>query len=232
MAAPSDLVFAPLGGVGEIGMNLALYGLGTGGKRTWLAVDLGVAFAGDDLPGIDLIMPDISFLEKQLYRFVLIPVVRKQLKKQGEDYAWSYQRPRWGPGRIDPFNPMAFRPWSEGGLGEQDATRASDRTIGLTGTAGFNVELTVQDGLPPIMGDAPSLLRVVQNLLGGDEMVKRSRTAEIVADAAYVVLCSNSRTTTGGFLLDEDVLRKSGVTDFAKYAVSPGADLFPDLFLD
>ena len=66
MADPGDeLVFAPLGGVGEIGMNLALYGLGEGGKRTWLAVDLGVAFAGDDLPGVDLIMPDIAFLMEQ-----------------------------------------------------------------------------------------------------------------------------------------------------------------------
>jgi ribonuclease J len=63
MALPSDeLVFAPLGGVGEIGMNLSLYGLGSERARKWLAVDLGVAFAGDDLPGIDLIMPDIRFL--------------------------------------------------------------------------------------------------------------------------------------------------------------------------
>jgi ribonuclease J len=63
MALPNDeLVFAPLGGVGEIGMNLSLYGLGPERARKWLAVDLGVAFAGDDLPGIDLIMPDIRFL--------------------------------------------------------------------------------------------------------------------------------------------------------------------------
>jgi len=60
--AATELLFAPLGGVGEIGMNLALYGLGDGAKRTWMAVDLGVSFAGDDLPGVDLIMPDIAFL--------------------------------------------------------------------------------------------------------------------------------------------------------------------------
>jgi len=57
-----ELLFAPLGGVGEIGMNLALYGIGEGASRKWIAVDLGVSFAGDDLPGIDLIMPDIAFL--------------------------------------------------------------------------------------------------------------------------------------------------------------------------
>ena len=60
-----ELVFAPLGGVGEIGMNLSVYGFGREGARKWLAVDLGVAFAGDDLPGIDLIMPDIRFLLEQ-----------------------------------------------------------------------------------------------------------------------------------------------------------------------
>jgi len=62
MARPDELTFAPLGGVGEIGMNLALYGLGEGGRRTWMVVDIGVSFAGDDLPGVDLIMPDIEFL--------------------------------------------------------------------------------------------------------------------------------------------------------------------------
>ena len=66
MVADSDeLVFAPLGGVGEIGMNLSLYGLGPERSRKWVAIDLGVAFAGDDLPGIDLIMPDIRFLVEE-----------------------------------------------------------------------------------------------------------------------------------------------------------------------
>ncbi len=66
MVDPRDeLVFAPLGGVGEIGMNLALYGLGAPRRKTWLAVDFGVSFAGDDLPGIDLIMPDIAYIVEQ-----------------------------------------------------------------------------------------------------------------------------------------------------------------------
>lgn len=66
MASPDELVFAPLGGVGEIGMNLSIYGLGNRHQRAWLAVDLGVSFGDEEhLPGIDLIMPDISFLEKE-----------------------------------------------------------------------------------------------------------------------------------------------------------------------
>jgi ribonuclease J len=60
-----ELVFAPLGGIGEIGMNLSIYGYGAAGKFTYMAVDLGVAFAGDDLPGVDLIMPDIRFLREE-----------------------------------------------------------------------------------------------------------------------------------------------------------------------
>jgi ribonuclease J len=60
-----ELVFAPLGGAGEIGMNLSLYGLGSPRRKAWLAVDLGVAFAGDELPGIEVIMPDIRFLDEE-----------------------------------------------------------------------------------------------------------------------------------------------------------------------
>jgi ribonuclease J len=61
-----ELVFAPLGGVGEIGMNLSIYGIGPEGRRQWLAVDLGVSFASEEhLPGIDLILPDIRYLVEQ-----------------------------------------------------------------------------------------------------------------------------------------------------------------------
>ena len=62
-AGNQELVFAPLGGVGEIGMNLSIYGLGPERERKWLAVDLGVSFAAEEhLPGVDLILPDIRYL--------------------------------------------------------------------------------------------------------------------------------------------------------------------------
>ena len=63
---PQELVFAPLGGVGEIGMNLSIYGLGNERRRQWLAVDLGVSFAAEEhLPGVDLILPDVRYLEEE-----------------------------------------------------------------------------------------------------------------------------------------------------------------------
>lgn len=60
----ADMVFAPLGGVGEIGMNAALYGYGPPKARKWLMVDCGLGFPGPDLPGVDVVYPDISFVEK------------------------------------------------------------------------------------------------------------------------------------------------------------------------
>ncbi len=71
----------------------------------------------------------------------------------------------------------------------------------------------------------------VQNLLGGEEGVRHSRLPEIVADAAHAIITKPSRTFTGRFLIDEDVLRAEGVRDFARYQVVPGAELMPDYFL-
>ncbi len=65
MAKQDELVFLPLGGVGEIGMNLALYGYGPAEQRQWIMVDCGVTFPGPDLPGVDLVLPDIRFLAKE-----------------------------------------------------------------------------------------------------------------------------------------------------------------------
>ncbi len=61
----NELVFCPLGGAGEIGMNLGLYGFGPKGSRKWIIVDLGVAFADATIPGIDVILPDIRFIEEE-----------------------------------------------------------------------------------------------------------------------------------------------------------------------
>jgi len=61
---------------------------------------------------------------------------------------------------------------------------------------------------------------------------ERGRKPEIVADAAWHILTSDSRTTTGNFFIDEEVLAAAGVTDFSRYAVTPGADLRTDLFID
>lgn len=72
----------------------------------------------------------------------------------------------------------------------------------------------------------------VQNLLGGDEMIKHSRKPEIVADSAYEILIKDSKTFTGQFCIDDKILEQAGMSDLSKYSVEPGADLVPDFFLD
>jgi ribonuclease J len=59
-----ELVFVPLGGVGEIGMNMAAYGFGPARRRKWIVVDCGVTFGGPNQPGVELIMADPTFLEQ------------------------------------------------------------------------------------------------------------------------------------------------------------------------
>jgi citronellol/citronellal dehydrogenase len=71
----------------------------------------------------------------------------------------------------------------------------------------------------------------VQNLLGGEMLMKMSRTPEIIADAAFHILKRPSGNCTGKFFIDEDVLAEEGITDLSGYSVVPGAMLYPDLFL-
>ena len=71
----------------------------------------------------------------------------------------------------------------------------------------------------------------VKNLLGGDFLIQRSRTVEIVADAAFYILQKPSFETTGNFFIDEDVLQQEGITDLGKYAINPEQKLMNDLFL-
>ena len=59
-----ELLFVPLGGVDEIEMNLPLYGYGTKDDREWIMVDCGVTFPGPELPGVDLILPDIRYVQE------------------------------------------------------------------------------------------------------------------------------------------------------------------------
>jgi mono/diheme cytochrome c family protein len=72
------------------------------------------ACANDEAFNADTLIPAmdakvrLGVFERLIYRFALIPVVRKRLKAQGEQYAWTGARPLWGPGRIDPFNPVKF----------------------------------------------------------------------------------------------------------------------------
>ena len=71
----------------------------------------------------------------------------------------------------------------------------------------------------------------VRNLLGGEAVASMSRSPEIMADAAHVILTRPSRETTGNFFIDELLLRETGVTDFSKYAPGAKGPLAGDFFV-
>ena len=71
----------------------------------------------------------------------------------------------------------------------------------------------------------------VQNLLGGEMLMKMSRKPEIIADAAYHILSKPSTECTGNTFIDEEVLTAEGITNFDTYAITPGGKLYKDLFL-
>ena len=72
----------------------------------------------------------------------------------------------------------------------------------------------------------------VQNLLGGDEAMRRARTPEIVADAAHAVLVRDPRSCTGNAFIDDEVLAEAGITDLDRYAAAEDTDLSLDIFVD
>jgi len=67
-----ELVFLPLGGSGEVGMNLNAYGYGPESNREWIVVDVGVTFGDLSTPGVDVIVPDPSFLEGERLRGIVL----------------------------------------------------------------------------------------------------------------------------------------------------------------
>jgi citronellol/citronellal dehydrogenase len=72
----------------------------------------------------------------------------------------------------------------------------------------------------------------VEFALGGKAMMQRSRTPEVMADAAHAILTRPARGCTGQFFIDDAVLYEEGVRDFEHYSVEPGSTLFADLFVD
>jgi citronellol/citronellal dehydrogenase len=71
----------------------------------------------------------------------------------------------------------------------------------------------------------------VKNLLGGDALVRRSRTPDIMGDAAHVIFTQDAKTFSGRFLIDDTLLHEHGVRDFERYRVDPLAELAPDFFV-
>jgi citronellol/citronellal dehydrogenase len=100
-------------------------------------------------------------------------------------------------------------------------------------TLGFAAEFAAQGVAANCLWPRTTIATdAVANLLGGDGALARTRTPDIVADAAYTIMTQPARTTTGHTFIDDEVLSEHGVTQFDRYASTPGATEFDsDIFL-
>ncbi|MEO7027187.1 MAG: ribonuclease J, partial [Caulobacteraceae bacterium] len=106
-AADDELVFLPLGGSNEIGMNFNLYGYGPPWARRWIIVDLGVSFGDQTTPGVDIILPDPAFIEKHAKDILGIVVTHAHEDHIGA-VAWLWPRLK-GPIFATPFTAFLLR---------------------------------------------------------------------------------------------------------------------------
>ena len=110
MAGPrpdDELVFLPLGGSDEIGMNFNLYGYGPPDRRRWIVADLGVTFGGQDTPGVDIILPDPSWIEAHADDILGIVLTHAHEDHIGA-VAWLWPRLR-APLYATPFTAFLLR---------------------------------------------------------------------------------------------------------------------------
>jgi Cytochrome c len=122
------------------------------------------------IPAIKRANPDFSWFDKLLYRFIIIPRTRDALLETREDWEWTYNNPAWGPGRIDPFNPVKF------GILEQPV----DGTIGNSDMLSvWNMQL--REGMVLHWdGLNPSLREVVLSSAIGDGTTPKNLDLEVM----------------------------------------------------
>ena len=101
-------------------------------------------------------------------------------------------------------------------------------------TLGWSEELRKEGIAANSLWPRTTIATAAVRMLGGDQFLQKSRTAEIMADAAHVILTKPSREFTGNFCIDDLVLWDAGVRDFSKYAAVPGtkdSEMLPDFFV-
>lgn len=191
--------------------------------------------AAEKFGGIDVLVNNASAIsltptdKTEMKRFDLMQQVNGRGTYMCSKHAISYLESRENPHILNLSPPLNMNPkWFAGHLAYTMAKYGMSMC-----TLGMSVELKKRgiavNSLWPETGIATS---AVKNLLGGDEAMKKCRTPDIIADAAYWILTQSSKEVTGNFFIDEDVVKRAGVTDLSKYAIDPSGQLMRDFFLD
>ena len=136
---PTDLVFVPLGGTEEIGMNFNLYGLRSGNHEDWIIVDLGITFGDDTMPGVEIVVPDASFAqEKREYLHGIILTHGHEDHLGAVPYLWDQLR---CPVYATPFTAALLRKKIHENIGKSECEIIEVPLKGKFDIGPFSVEL-------------------------------------------------------------------------------------------
>lgn len=213
----SELTFTALGGLGEIGMNMALYGFKSVKKRQFLMVDCGVSFAGDDLPGVDLVFPSIEFIEAERKNLLGIIITHAH-----EDHFGALAE--LGPRLQAPIymTPFAANLLEARRLNEPGAPKLNVRIIPQVGrfTIGpFDVEtIPVAHSIPESMAlairtEAGTVLHTGDWKIDETPIVglptDGNRLKEIGDEGVMALICDSTNVTREGISPSETEVRES-----------------------
>jgi citronellol/citronellal dehydrogenase len=206
-----------------------------GDVRSDADVERAVAAAVDTFGGIDVLVNNASAIdlskttELSMKRYDLMQDVNCRGTFALSRAAVPYLRRADNPHILTLSPPMSMTPrWVGAHLGYT----LSKYGMSLC-TLGLSAELAGDGiGVNSLWPRTMIATAAVGNLLGGAGMMARSRSPQIMADAAHAIICRAARSCTGNFFIDDEVLADEGVTDFGSYAPGDTAHLELDLFID
>ena len=197
-------------------------------------VELALKKAADHFGGIDIVINNASAINLSdaqhldMKRFDLMHQVNVRGTYVTSKIAIPYLKGANNPHILNLSPPLNFEPkWFGPHLGYSIAKYGMSLCV-----LGLAEELKpLGIGVNALWPKTVIATAAVRNLLGGEEVIKRSRTPQIVADAAFEILSKQSKVTSGNYFIDEEVLSEAGVTDFDQYQAFLGNELLPDFFI-
>jgi citronellol/citronellal dehydrogenase len=212
-----------------------------GGKALPLAVDVRDEAAVKDaidrtaaaFGGIDIVVNNASavsrtpVIETDMKRYDLMQAINTRGTFMVCKYAIPHLENAANPHILMNAPPLDMQEkWFAGSTGYSIAKFGMSLvTLGLAG------ELRGKIAVNALWPRVTIATAAIKNLLGGERVMRMSRTPEIMADAAYVIFHKDAKTFTGHFLIDDSFLHGEGVTDFEKYRASPGEPLAQVFFV-
>jgi len=214
-----------------------------GGKALAVQVDIrdeaqiiaAVQKAVDRFGGIDVVINNASAIsltnteKTEAKRFDLMQSINVRGTFLVVKHCLPYLKKGTNPHIITLSPPISLKPKWMGGHIAYTLTKYNMSMLALGWAAEFKSDGIASNALWPRTTIDTAAVR---NLLGGEALANMSRTPEIIADSVYYILSKTGLAYTGNTFIDEEVLAKEGITNLDQYAVVPGGQLYPDLFVD